>query len=60
MRWRTPLLPFPALGGRVTPLAFSKPLEAQNMEAKLALKRNEIRELVLALVLLALLSITLI
>ncbi len=30
------------------------------MEAKLALKRNEIRELVLALVLLALLSITLI
>ena len=44
----------------MTPLAFSQPLEAQNMEAKLALKRNEIRELVLALVLLALLSITLI
>lgn len=59
MRWRTPLLPLPALGGRETPLAFSHRLEAENMDAKLAAKRNEIRELVLALVLLALLSITL-
>lgn len=59
MRWRTPLLPLPALGGRAMPLAFSHRLEAENMDAKLAAKRNEIRELVLALVLLALLSITL-